>query len=369
MRIPVVDLSASIAELSAGWGARLERILADPHLILGPEGAAFEVEFAVATGAPQVVACGNGTAAIELCLRERGLTRRSDEVLTTPLTAPFTGVGIISGGASIRFADIDPATLLLDPDDAGNRTTRRTKALVPVHLYGHVCALDRLRAVAKERGAVLIQDAAQAHGARFHGQPLTDAGQFVTYSFYPTKNLGCLGDGGAVAMASGTAAARLASLRDGGRGPRTADMISRLKGINSRLDEVQAAYLRLALPRLGEWNTRREEIAGAYDERLTGCPGVTLIPRPPGSVNHLYVVRVKSRQRLRECLASRGISTGVHYPVPLHLHPAFNSCGLKRGDLPHAESAVHEVLSLPMWPQMALALVDEVAEAVRRFYC
>ncbi|MBI5281501.1 MAG: DegT/DnrJ/EryC1/StrS family aminotransferase [Candidatus Solibacter usitatus] len=369
MRIPVIDLSTGIAEVRAAWEGRLERILADPHLILGPEGAAFEGEFARATGAAQVVACGNGTAAIELCLRESGVTRGSDEVWTTPLTAPFTGIGIISPGASIRFADIDPVTLLLDPDDAGNRATRRIKALVAVHLYGHVCEMGRLRTLARSRGAVLIQDAAQAHGASFQARPLTAFGRFVTYSFYPTKNLGCLGDGGAIALGSGTVAARLSSLRDGGRGPRTADMISRLKGINSRLDEVQAAYLRAALPRLGEWNARRGAIAEGYDQRLAGCPGVTLLPRPPGSVNHLYVVRAKRRERLREFLAARGIGTGVHYPVPLHLHPAFRLCGLKRGDLPHAERAAREVLSLPMWPQMAPALVDEVAEAICRFYC
>ena len=368
MRIPVIDLKPGIEQARAAFQVRLEEVLAVPHLILGPQGASFEREFAASTGAPAVAACGSGTAAIELCLRHLGLTRASDEVLTTPLTAPFTGIGITAPGAGIRFADIDPVSLLLDPDDAGNRATRRTRAIVPVHLYGHTCALDRFRALARSFRAVLIQDAAQAHGARFQGRPLTRFGPFVTYSFYPTTNLGGIGDGGAIATAGVAAAARLRSLRDGGRRTGSSGMVSRWKGINSRLDEIQAAWLRAALPFLDDWNARRDLLVARYDEALAGCPGIDLVPRPAGSVNHLYVVCAARRSRLREFLEARGIGSGLHYPVPLHLHPAFRDCRLKRGDLPHAERACREVLSLPLWPQMPLSHVDEVAAAIRCFY-
>jgi dTDP-3-amino-3,4,6-trideoxy-alpha-D-glucose transaminase len=368
MRIPVANLKPQIEQVRAAFFAHLEETLAIPHLILGPQGGAFEAAFAAATGAIGVAACGNGTAAIELCLRARSLTRSSDEVITTPLTAPFTGIGITGAGASIRFADIDPLTLLLDPDDAGNRATRRTRAIVPVHLYGHPCPMEKFRTLARRLTAVLIQDAAQAHGASYRGKPLTAFSPYVTYSFYPTKNLGCLGDGGAIATATPSAAARLRSLRDGGRQPGSPAMVSQLRGINSRLDEIQACYLRASLPCLADWNARREKIAALYDEALAGCSNVTLIPRPPGSVNHLYVIRVRKRDRLRGHLTAAGIGTAIHYPVPLHLHPAFSDCGLKRGDLPHAELACKEVLSLPLWPHLPLSQAEEVAAAVRH-YC
>lgn len=364
MPIPVVNLKPALEATAAQWRARLDEMFARMRFILGEEVAAFEKEFAAATGARFAVGVGNGTAALELCLRDAGLANSGRDVLTTALTAPFTGIGILAAGCRPRFADIDPDTLLLDPGDAGNRARKNTAALIPVHLYGQPCALDRFRTLARDLRAVLIQDACQAHGARFRGRPLTDFSPYAAYSFYPTKNLGCLGDGGAVATAGAAAARRLASMRDGGR---RGGQISYVPGINSRLDEMQACYLRAFLPHLGEWNAHRARIAALYDEGLADAPGVRLLRRED-SVHHLYVIRASKRDKLREHLARHGIGTGIHYPVPLHLHPAFKDCGLKRGDLPAAEKACREIVSLPIWPFLTEASACEVIEQVRRFY-
>lgn len=368
MRIPAVDLRPALEETRAAWTSRLEEVFARMHFILGEQGAAFEIEFAQAMGARHAVACGNGTAAIELCLRDAGIATPRAEVLTTPLTAPFTAVGIAAAGARPRFADIDPRTLLLDPGDAANRVTRRTRAVVAVHLYGMPCAMDRLRALCRPRNLVLIQDAAQAHGALYLGRPLSSWSPYVTYSFYPTKNLGCLGDGGAITTNSGPTARRLRARRDGGRLPGATDMVSRLSGINSRLDEFQACFLRAFLPQLAGWTAHRARVAALYREALAGCPGVELPEAVEGGVQHLFPILAARRDKLRAALAAHGIGSGIHYPVPLHLHPAFDDCGLKRGDLPVAERACRRLVSLPLGSHLPLDRAAEVAEAVRAFY-
>jgi dTDP-3-amino-3,4,6-trideoxy-alpha-D-glucose transaminase len=363
MRVAAASLRPAIEETRAAWQARLSELFASDQYILGAQGAAFEDEFARATGARFAVGCGSGTAALEICMREAGLTDARSDVLTTPLTAPFTGIGLRSAGPRVVFADVDPETLLLDPEDAGNRLTKRVKAIVPVHLYGQPCPMDRIREVAE--GRLIVQDAAQAHGARWLGRPLTEFSDYVTYSFYPTKNLGALGDAGAIATNGKRIAGRLRMLRDGGR---RGGQISFVAGINSRLDEIQACYLRAFLPYLEEWNGRRARLAARYDEGLRDCAGVRRVKTGPASVNHLYVVRAKKRERLRKHLAEKGIGSGVHYPLPLHLHPAFSGNGLKRGDLPVAERACREVVSLPLRPHLSFDSVEQVIEAVRSFY-
>ena len=304
---------------------------------------------------------GSGTAAIELCLREAGIATREQEVITSPLTAPFTGIAILAAGASVRFSDVDPDTLLLDPIQAEAHKTPRTAALVPVHLYGQPCALDRLSAL----GLPLIQDACQAHGATYKGRPFTDYSPYVGYSFYPTKNLGCLGDGGAIATSDAGIAKRLSMLRDGGRAD---EHVSVLPGSNSRLDEIQCCFLRAFLPHLREWNQLRSRISSLYDAAFQDFEPVRPVLRREPSVHHLYVVRARNRDGLREHLAARGVGTGIHYPVPLHLHPTFERCGAKRGDLPHAERACREIVSLPVWPQMEEAQALYVIDQVKHFY-
>jgi dTDP-4-amino-4,6-dideoxygalactose transaminase len=251
----------------------------------------------------------------------------------------------------------------MDPADASNRLTNRTAAIVPVHLYGQVCDLGRLRSLAKTADVVMIQDACQAHGAMFRGRPLTDYSSSVAYSFYPTKNLGCLGDGGAIAARSAKLAARLRMLRDGGR---RRDQVSRFPAVNSRLDELQACFLRAFLPRLAEWNSRRARLAALYDEALSACSAARPVRRGPDSVNHLYVVRVPRRERLRAYLVQHGIATAIHYPVPLHLQPAFAE--FAQGAFPHAERACREILSLPLWPHMPDSAVLAVAARIRQFF-
>jgi dTDP-4-amino-4,6-dideoxygalactose transaminase len=365
MTIPFNDLRPLLRSTESEWRRALKDLMRRGAFILGEDVAAFEREFASETGAGHAVGVANGTAALELCLRAAGLYGSGADVLTSPLTAPFTGLAIRAAGCRPRFADIDPATLLLSPEDAARRITGRTAAILPVHLYGQVCDLDAFGRLARKAGAALIQDACQAHGARFRGKPLTHFSPYVAYSFYPTKNLGCLGDGGAVTTDRSAVASKVRLLRDGARGP---NHVSRDCGVNSRLDELHAAFLRVFLKRLGSRNEQRSKLAEVYKHALADCPGVEIVPQAEGSVHHLFVIRAQKRQDLREFLTSRGIATGIHYPVPLHLQPAFRDCGLRRRDLPEAERACREILSLPLWPEMPKSAALRVAASVRAFY-
>jgi dTDP-4-amino-4,6-dideoxygalactose transaminase len=366
MRIPIVNLKPSIAETRAVWQSNLDALLERGFFILGPELARFEADFAAAMGAKFGVGVSTGSTAIEVCLRDADVTRENQQVLTSAMTAPFTAVSIAAAGATPVFADVDPETLSVDADDLGNRIGKKTAALVPVHLYGQPCDIGRIA----KMGPVVVQDACQAHGATVGGKSLAAFGKYVTFSFYPTKNLGCLGDGGAIVTNQAGVAKRLRQIRDGGRGsgglPR--NQIAFVKGINARLDELQCCYLNAFLPHLDTWNAQRRALARVYDEMLADLPGVTLLRRSAEAVCHLYVVRAEKRDRLREHLAKLGIGTGIHYPVPLHLHPAFAAAKQKKGSLPHAEKAAREIVSLPLWPQLPEEHVRETADAVRKFY-
>ena len=365
MTVPMVDLRPMLAATEPAWRAHLERLLERSQFILGEQGDGFERELAAAWGARFAVAVGSGTAAIELGIRAAGLAESGAEIVVPALTSPFTAQAILAAGCRPRFADVAPETLLLDAEDAEGRVRKRTGALLPVHLYGQPCELPRLATMARRHGLVLLQDACQAHGAQEAGRPFTGFSPAVAYSFYPTKNLPCLGDGGAVLTDSRAVAQKLRRLRDGGR---RNDQVARTRATNSRLDEMQACYLRAFLPKLAGWNQRRTRLAALYDQALAGCEGVRPVGRRAGSVCHLYVVRAARRARLRKFLAERGVVTAVHYPVPLHLQPAFGEGGLKRGSLPVAEQACREIVSLPLWPYLPETAVEEVAERVREFY-
>lgn len=358
MAIPVVNLRPSLDATRDDWRLHLAEMFERMQFIQGEQLAAFEPEFAAAVGATYAVGVGNGTDAIGISLRDAGV---KGEVLTTAMTAPFTGIAILSSCCTPRFADVDAETLQMDADDAGNRMRKRTSAVVAVHLYGQPCEVDRIAAL----GRLVVQDACQAHGARYRGRALAEYSTHVAYSFYPTKNLGCLGDGGAIVTRKRTVAERLRMLRDGGR---KGGQVSYVAGINSRLDEMQCCYLRGFVSHLGEWNEERRRLAGLYDEALGDCRGVRLVRRTAESVCHLYVIRAAKRDKLREYLASKGVGTGVHYPMPMHLHPAFAACGQKRGDLPVAERAAKEIVSLPLWPGLKETEVAEVVDRMREFY-
>ena len=365
MTVPMVDLRPLLAATEPAWRANLARLFDRMQFILGEQVAAFEEELAAAWGAGFAVAVGSGTSALELSLRAVGLGESGAEVLVPALTSPFTAQAVLAAGCRPRFADVDAETLLLDIGDAKTRIRKRTAALLPVHLYGQAAPMAELAKVARRRGLLLLQDACQAHGAEAGGRPLTSFSPAVAYSFYPTKNLPCLGDGGAVLTNSRAVSQRLRRLRDGGR---RNGQVARIRAVNSRLDEIQACYLRAFLPKLAEWNADRVRLASLYDDALAGCPGVRPVARGEGSVCHLYVVRAARRDKLRQHLAKHGIATGVHYAVPLHLQPAFAAPGMKRGSLPVAERACREIVSLPLWPCMPDSAVAQVAEGVREFY-
>lgn len=361
MTVPLVNLKAALAATESDWRARVDALVARGQFILGPELASFEQEFAHFLNAPFSVGVGSGSAALELCLRDAGIRSADRQVITTPLTAPFTGIAILSAGASIRFADIDPETLLIDPAAVAGSIHSSTAAIVPVHLYGQPCHLERLAAL----GLPLIQDACQAHGATFRGRPFTEFSPYVAYSFYPTKNLGCLGDGGAIATGDPEIARRLFMLRDGGR---AGGQVSLLPGINARLDDIQCCFLRAFLPHLTQWNAERSRIAALYDQAFQDFEPVRPIIRRESSVHHLYVVRAHRRDELRIALEAQGIGTGIHYPVPLHLHPSFENSKTKPGSFPHAELACQEIVSLPVWPGLRESQVHYCIDRIRAFY-
>jgi dTDP-4-amino-4,6-dideoxygalactose transaminase len=362
VNVPFLDFRGHVASVRGEIERAVGRVLDAGWFILGPEGEAFERELARALGAKEAVGVANGTEAIQLALEALGLGP-GDEVVTSPLSAAFTVLGVLRAGARPVFADLDPATLNVAPEAVERALTPRTRALLPVHLYGHPADLDPLLDLARARGIPLVEDACQAHGAQYKGRVVGAISGLGALSFYPTKNLGALGDGGAVLVDDPALAARLRRLRNGGQSDRYRHDES---GMNSRLDEVQAAILRAFLPHLPAWNERRRALAALYLRELAGA-AVTLPREQPyaRSVYHLFAVRHPRRDALARGLRERGIGTLVHYPIPLHLQPAFAPLGYRPGDFPVAEGAAREVLSLPLYPELTEAQALAVASAVR----
>jgi dTDP-4-amino-4,6-dideoxygalactose transaminase len=360
--VPFGDLKAHVSALRPQIDAALARVLDSGWFILGPEGEAFERELAAALQARQAVAVANGTEAIQLALEALGLAP-GDEVVTSPLTAAFTALAILRAGARPVFADVDPVTLNVSPETVARAITPHTRALLPVHLYGHPVDLDPLLEQARRRGIPLVEDACQAIGAQYKGRPVGVLSGIGALSFYPTKNLGAFGDGGAVVVDDPEVAARLRRLRNGGQSDRYRHEVA---GINSRLDEMQAALLRVKLGHLAAWTERRRALAARYHEGLAGA-GVDLPVEQPyaRAVYHLYVIRHPRRDALAVALKERGIGTLIHYPIPLHLQPAFAALGLRPGDFPVAERAAGEILSIPLFPEMSDGQAEAVIRAIR----
>ena len=354
-----------MAALRSELDEAVARVLGSGWFILGPEVEAFERELAGALGARDAVAVGNGTDAIHLALRALGVGP-GDEVVTTSISAAFSALAILQAGARPVFVDVEPATLNVDPGQLEGVLSPRTKAILPVHLYGHPADMDPILSLARNRGLAVLEDACQAHGALYHGRPvgtLARERSLGALSFYPTKNLGALGDGGAILVNDPDAAGRLRQLRNGGQSGRYRH---ELPGINSRLDEVQAAILRVGLRHLPEWTERRRALAEFYARELDGSGVEPLREQPYAhAVHHLFVVRHPRRDALARALGERGVGTLVHYPTPLHLQPVFGSLGGKPGDLPVAEQATKEILSLPLYPELRDEQARRVVEAVR----
>jgi dTDP-4-amino-4,6-dideoxygalactose transaminase len=360
-RIRVCDLSAQRERLGVELDRSIGRVLDRGWFILGQEVAAFEEEFASYLGVSHAVGVGSGTEAIHLALAAEGIGI-GDEVLTSPMTAVPTACAISLSGAKPIFVDVDRETGLMDPEDLQRRITPYTKALIPVHLYGQCVPMEPILSLAREKRICVIEDCAQAHGARWGDKSAGSWGDYGAFSFYPTKNLGAYGDGGAVVTSDAKRADTLRRLRNYGQVDRYRHVS---KGWNSRLDEIQAAVLRVKLPHLDSWNAGRRALARRYRERLAGTSMSPLSEDPAGEpVYHLFVVRVLDRDGLRTQLTRRGIETQIHYPIPVHLQEAFEDLGYQAGDFPAAEWLADVVLSLPMYPELTLDQVDEICDNI-----
>jgi dTDP-4-amino-4,6-dideoxygalactose transaminase len=366
MPVPFLELARQHEELATEITAALAAVGRRGNYILGPEVASFEAEWASYCGVSGAVGVGNGTDALTLALIASGVIHphQGDEVITTPLTSPYTALAIHNAGAIPVFADIDPVTLTLDPRAIEATITRHTRAIVPVHLYGQMASMETINELAGRHQLFVLEDAAQAHGARANGRSAGSLGHAGAFSFYPTKNLGANGDGGAVVSNDAELTERVKLLRQGGH---PAAVQNELDGRNSRLDEMQAAILRLKLRRLDVWTARRQAIAEQYHTAFRESPRLQLpwAPEAAAHVYHLYVVQHPERDRLREYLAANGVETMIHYPFLLHRLRLFQ-CSEQRA-LPAAESVADRILSLPLYPQMTTPEVARVIEAVRGF--
>jgi dTDP-4-amino-4,6-dideoxygalactose transaminase len=340
--------------------AAVARVLESGWYILGKEVEAFEREFAAYCGVEHVVGCASGTEAIALALMALGVGP-GDEVVTVANTAVPTVSAVSMTGARPVFVDIDDY-FLMDPARIEKAITPHTKVIMPVHLYGQVADMDAIAAIAGKHGLPVVEDAAQAHGAEDRGKRAGSRGALGCFSFYPTKNLGCYGDGGAVSTGDRGLYDRLVMLRNYGQEKRYYHAI---KGINSRLDELQAAVLRAKLAHLDAWNQNRREAAAWYAESLgSGC-AVPRERRDARHVYHLYVIRTRDRDGLKTYLEKEGVTTLMHYPVPVHLQQAYADLGYRRGDLPVTEKVTGEILSLPMHPSVTRGGVQYVCGKIR----
>ena len=363
MSIPLVDLKAQHEEVADEVAEGLARVMGATAFILGPDVALFEAEFARFCGVSHCIGVGNGTDALELAVRALGLGP-GDEVLVPANTFIATALGVMRAGAKPVLVDCDEF-FLMDPEKTEAAVTPETRALLPVHLFGQTADMDAFAAIAAARGLHLLEDAAQAQGARRHGKAAGSFGIAAATSFYPGKNLGAYGDAGAILTSSSEMAGRLRRLRNWGS--ETKYHHPEL-GFNSRLDTLQAVVLAAKLRRLEAWNEARRRAADRYGELLAGVPGVELPRTLPGNEHiwHLYVVRVPRRDEVLARLQAEGIGAGIHYPTPLHLHGALKELGYGPGDFPMAEKAAGEILSLPLHPHLTADQQERVADALRR---
>lgn len=365
MQIPFLNLQAQFAALRAELLPVVEEALARGHYILGPNVAALEAEMAALCGARFGVGVNSGSDALTLALRALDVGP-GDEVITTPFTYIAPAESIHQMGARIVFADIHPRTFNLDPADVARKLTARTKAIIPVHLFGQAAPLREITALAEARGIAVVEDCAQAIGATYEGQPVGGRGRIGCFSFYPTKNLGACGDGGMIVTSDEALNRKLRMLRVHGIERR---YHHDLHGFNSRLDELQAAMLRVKLRHLADWNARRAAIAARYSAGFAGLP--VEVPVTAGGnrhVFHVYAVLCDRRDALQQHLNDRGVSTIIYYPLPLHLQKVYADLGYREGDFPVAEATAKRILPLPIYPELMDEQVDYVVGAVREFF-
>lgn len=359
------DVKAGYLLIKDQINAAVTRVMESGRYILGQEVHSFEEEFSAYIGVRFGVGVGSGTEALHLALRACGITS-NDEVITVSHTAVATVAAIGLCGAKPVLIDIDPSTFLIDPERIERAITPRTRAIIPVHLYGHVADMKAIRFIAGRHGLRVIEDCAQSHGALFEGRQSGSWGDLSVFSFYPTKNLGALGDGGMVMTDDPELAEKVRLIRQYGWRQR---YVSEIPGLNSRLDELQAAILRVKLKYLDPWNEARRKKANRYAALLKDlairCP---LEKDPQRHVYHLYVIRARKRDALQIFLKEKGIETLIHYPVPVHLQKAYQYLGYLRGDLPSTEACSEDILSLPLYPEIAESDIEEVAAQIAQFY-
>ena len=359
--IPYLDLKAQYAPIRDEIRAAIDEVLDNQQYVLGPAVAAFEQAFAASQGTDYAVAVNTGTSALHLALLAAGVGA-GDEVITTPATFVATVAAIRYAGARPVFVDVDPVTYTIDVTQIEAAITERTRAIVPVHLYGQMADMTPIMALARRHGLTVIEDACQAHGATDMERPAGSIGVMGCFSFYPGKNLGAYGEGGAVVTNDPSLARTLRMLRDWGAEQRYQHV---LKGYNYRMDGVQGAVLGVKLRHLPAWTERRRAHAALYDRLLAGVDVGLPVARPDGRhVYHIYAVRVAERAAVQEALTGRGIQTGIHYPTPVHLLPAHADLGYGEGDFPQAEQLAREELSLPMYPELTEAQIVAVSDAL-----
>ncbi len=367
MKIPLVDLHAQYETIKPEIDAAIQRTIDRTAFILGPEAKQFEENFARFCNVKHAIGLDSGTAALHLAMMALGIGA-GDEVITSAHTFIATAEPISLLGARPVFVDIDPRTYNLDPNKLESAITPRTKAIIPVHLYGQPAEMDPILEIAREHNIPVIEDAAQAHGATYRERNVGTMGLMTCFSFYPGKNLGAYGDAGALVTNDDALDHKIRMLRDHGR---TTKYEHEISGYGFRLDGIQGAILDVKLKHLSEWNAARRAHADYYTELLSNVDASIVTPYEPAHVQavyHLYVIRTRQRDELLEYLKARDIEAGIHYPVPLHMQPVYKNLGHQRGEFPETEKAAQEILSLPIYPELAHAQMERVVETMREFY-
>lgn len=366
MKIPLLDLKPATDELRSTLDAAQLRVLDSGWYLLGPELTAFEKEYAASVGAAHCIGVANGLEALQLVLMAQGISP-GDEVIVPSNGYIATWLAVSHVGATPIPCEPDARTYNLDPNLLQAAISPRTKAILPIHLYGQTADMTAINALAAQRGLFVLEDGAQSHGARCHGRDSGALGHAAGISFYPTKNLGALADAGAVTTNDSALAEKIRSLRNYGSRER---YHHESIGLNSRLDEFSAAFLRVKLPHLAAWNARRAQLAARYLAQLSGVGDLTLpfVPTWAEPAWHLFVIRTAHRTALRDFLTARGVGTQIHYPIPPHLSGAYRSLGYGVGAFPIAEKLAREVLSLPISPHHSVEQIDTVCDAVRSFF-
>jgi len=365
MKIQLVDLQRQYKRYKKEIDGAVQRVLNSGRFILGEEVENFEREFADFCGAKYCVAVASGTDALFLSLKALGVGP-GDEVITAPNSFIATALSVSMTGAKPVFVDIDPETFNIDPEKIEDKITSRTKAIIPVHLFGRPADMEPIKKIAQRHNLKILEDACQAHGARYNKKRVGTFGDLAAFSFNPPKNLGCGGDGGAVITNNGSLAKKVLLYREYGSQKKYHHLI---KGFNSRLDAMQAAILRTKLKHLEEWNEARRKNALLYNELLSDQPiKIPVIPAKTQSVFHQYVIRTKQRDLLIKYLNGKQIATGIHYPVPIHLQPAYFELGHKKGDFPMSEKAAKEIISLPVFPGLTESEIKYISQNIINFF-